>query len=135
MTSLTPRRPRRTRPFRNVAQKVSASLGPICRPTISRLPSVFAATAIMAATETIRPRGPGHHAEAPAQGRLERDVAVPAHHGPDGVVVMQGIPDRPAITSTTHAQTRGDVRAAVARLGGRGRASGVCRRRGLRGTR
>ena len=36
-------------------QNVSASLGPMCSPTISRLPSVFAATAIIAATETILP--------------------------------------------------------------------------------
>jgi hypothetical protein len=41
--------------LRNVAQNVSASDGPMCRPTISRLPSVLAATAIIAATETMRP--------------------------------------------------------------------------------
>src|ERR1700733_15539207 len=34
---------------------VSATEGPMCSPTISRLPSVFTATAIIAATETIRP--------------------------------------------------------------------------------
>jgi hypothetical protein len=55
MTSLTPRKPRRARLFRNVDQNVSASDGPMCSPTISRLPSVFAATAIIAATETMRP--------------------------------------------------------------------------------
>ena len=33
---LDPGQPRRTRSFRKVAQKVSASLGPMCRPTISR---------------------------------------------------------------------------------------------------
>ena len=55
ITSFTPRRPRRTMLLRKVAQNVSASDGPICRPTISRLPSVLAATAIIAATETIRP--------------------------------------------------------------------------------
>ena len=37
------------------ARKVSASEEPMCSPTISRLPSMFAATAIIAATETIRP--------------------------------------------------------------------------------
>jgi hypothetical protein len=41
--------------LRKVAQKVSASEGPMCKPTISRLPSVLAATAIIAATETMRP--------------------------------------------------------------------------------
>jgi hypothetical protein len=41
--------------LRKVDQKVSASDGPMCRPTISRLPSVFTATAIIAATETMRP--------------------------------------------------------------------------------
>ena len=56
ITSFTPRRPRRTRSSRNAAQKGSASEGPMCRPTISRRPSVFAATAIMAATETVRGR-------------------------------------------------------------------------------
>jgi site-specific DNA recombinase len=55
ITSFTPCKPRRTMLLRNVAQNVSASLGPICRPTISRLPSVLAATATMAATETMRP--------------------------------------------------------------------------------
>src|SRR5918911_447219 len=54
-TSFTPLRPRLTRLLRNVDQKVSASLGPRCRPTTSRRPSVSTATAIMAATETIRP--------------------------------------------------------------------------------
>ena len=35
--------------------RCSASEGPMCSPTISRLPSVVTATAIIAATETIRP--------------------------------------------------------------------------------
>ena len=55
ITSLVPRRPRRTKLFRKVDQKVCASDGPMCRPTISRLPSVFTATAIMAATLVMRP--------------------------------------------------------------------------------
>ena len=49
------RRPRRARLFRKPDQNVSASDGPMCSPTISRLPSVFTAIAIIAATETIRP--------------------------------------------------------------------------------
>jgi hypothetical protein len=40
---------------RNSVQNVSASEGPMPRPMISRRPLVFAATAIMAATGTIRP--------------------------------------------------------------------------------
>jgi hypothetical protein len=36
-------------------QKTSASEGPMCRPTISRRPSVLTATVIIAATETMRP--------------------------------------------------------------------------------
>ena len=55
VTSFTPRRPRRSMLLRKALQNVSASDGPMCRPTVSRLPSVSAATAIIAATETIRP--------------------------------------------------------------------------------
>src|SRR5271156_3655880 len=55
ITSLTPRRPRLVRRFRKSAHKVSASDGPVPSPTISRRPSVLAATAIIAATETMRP--------------------------------------------------------------------------------
>ena len=51
MTSLTPCSPRRSRPLRNIHQNVSASDGPICSPTTSRFPSVFTATATVAATE------------------------------------------------------------------------------------
>lgn len=47
--------PRRTRSFRKSDQKTSASEGPICRPTISRRPSVLTAMAIIAATLMIRP--------------------------------------------------------------------------------
>ena len=52
--SFSPRRPRRTKFLRKMDQKVSASEGPMCSPTISRLPSVLAATAIIAATEMVR---------------------------------------------------------------------------------
>jgi hypothetical protein len=52
ITNFKPRRPRRARLLRNPDQNVSASDGPICSPTISRLPSVFTATAIIAATQT-----------------------------------------------------------------------------------
>src|SRR3954471_19522581 len=55
ITSFTPLSPRLARSRRKVVQKGSASEGPMCRPTISRLPSVVTATAIMAATETMRP--------------------------------------------------------------------------------
>src|SRR3982751_4048549 len=55
ITSLRPARPRLTRPRRKSVQNTSASEGPICRPTISRRPSVFTATATIAATETMRP--------------------------------------------------------------------------------
>src|ERR1700739_2053964 len=55
MTSLTLRKPRRARLLRKLDQKVSASDGPICRPTISRRPSVLAATAILGATAAVRP--------------------------------------------------------------------------------
>ena len=41
--------------LQEVDQKVSASEGPMPRPMISRRPSVLAATAIIAATETMRP--------------------------------------------------------------------------------
>src|SRR5499427_122054 len=41
MTSFTPRSPRRARLLRKVDQKVSASDGPMCSPTISRRPSLF----------------------------------------------------------------------------------------------
>src|SRR5512144_2430152 len=55
ITSLMPVRPRPFTLFRKSDQKTSASDGPMCRPTISRRPSVLTATAIIAATETIRP--------------------------------------------------------------------------------
>ena len=55
IASLVPVSPRLARDFRNALQKVSASDGPMCSPTISRRPSVFTATATIAATETIRP--------------------------------------------------------------------------------
>src|SRR5262245_50614795 len=55
ITNLIQRKPRRAMLFRKLDQKVSASEGPICSPTISRRPSVLAATAIIAATETMRP--------------------------------------------------------------------------------
>src|SRR5215831_13715175 len=49
ITSFTPRSPRRARLLRKVDQKVSASDGPMCSPTISRRPSLLAATAIIIA--------------------------------------------------------------------------------------
>ena len=55
ITGLTSRRPRRARLLRKLGQKVSASEGPICSPTISRLPSVLAPTSSIAPTETMRP--------------------------------------------------------------------------------
>src|SRR5205823_1795949 len=55
ITSLTPRKPRFTSPFRKPDQNGSASEGPMPRPTISRRPSLDTATAIIAATETMRP--------------------------------------------------------------------------------
>src|SRR5512134_3010478 len=55
ITSLMPARPRALRLFRKSDQNTSASDGPMCKPTISRRPSVLTATAIIAATETIRP--------------------------------------------------------------------------------
>src|SRR3954467_14354368 len=52
MTSFTPLSPRRTRLFRKVDQNGSASEGPMCKPTISRRPSLSTATATIAATLT-----------------------------------------------------------------------------------
>jgi hypothetical protein len=54
-TSLTPRRPRRASERRNSVQKVSASEQPTDIPSTSRRPSLLAATATIAATETMRP--------------------------------------------------------------------------------
>src|SRR5882757_61511 len=47
ITSLTPRNPRLVRPLIKPDQNGSASDGPMPRPTISRRPSVFTATAII----------------------------------------------------------------------------------------
>ena len=47
-----------TKFFKNPDQNGSASDGPIPRPMISRRPSAEAATAIIAATETMRPAVP-----------------------------------------------------------------------------
>src|SRR5262249_57123682 len=55
ITSLPPLRPRLTRPFKKADQNGSASDGPMPSPTISRRPSLDTATAIIAATETMRP--------------------------------------------------------------------------------
>ena len=55
---LTPRRPRLVRRFSEVRPEGLGSHGPMPSPTISRRPSVLAATAIIAATETMRP--PAH---------------------------------------------------------------------------
>ncbi|OCP21440.1 hypothetical protein BC361_26640 [Ensifer sp. LC54] len=55
MTRLTSVRPRRAKSRRKEVQNGSALEGPMCRPTISLFPSELAATAIIAATETMRP--------------------------------------------------------------------------------
>jgi hypothetical protein len=55
ITSLTPARPRRLSLRRNSTQKVSASETPIAMPSTSRRPSVLTATAMVTATETMRP--------------------------------------------------------------------------------
>jgi len=63
ITSLTPASPRRLSLRRNSTQKVSASEGPIAMPRergpsparASRRPSVLTATAMVTATETMRP--------------------------------------------------------------------------------
>ncbi len=52
---MTPRSPRRLRLRRKSVQKGSASLGPTAIPKTSRPPSVFTATAIIIATDTMRP--------------------------------------------------------------------------------
>jgi hypothetical protein len=55
ITSLTPTSPRRFSRRRNSTQKVSASEAPIAMPRTSRRPSVLTATAMVTATETMRP--------------------------------------------------------------------------------
>ena len=55
ITNLTPRSPRRASWRRNSIQKVSASEAPIIMPSTSRRPSVLTPTAMITATETIRP--------------------------------------------------------------------------------
>jgi hypothetical protein len=55
ITSLTPRRPRRVSLRRNAVQKVSASDGPMSRPSTSRRPSLLTPTAMITATDTTRP--------------------------------------------------------------------------------
>ena len=55
ITSLTPASPRRLSLRRNSTQNVSASEAPIAMPRTSRRPSVLTATAMVTATETIRP--------------------------------------------------------------------------------
>jgi carbamoyltransferase len=55
ITSLTPRSPRRASLRRNSVQNVSASEGPMSMPSTSRRPSLLTPTAMMTATETMRP--------------------------------------------------------------------------------
>jgi hypothetical protein len=54
-TSFTPRRPRRASLRRKAVQNGSASEGPMSMPRISRRPSLLIPTAMITATETIRP--------------------------------------------------------------------------------
>jgi hypothetical protein len=54
-TSFTPRKPRRDKVRRKSVQKVSASEAPIFMPRISRRPSLLTPTAMITATETMRP--------------------------------------------------------------------------------
>jgi hypothetical protein len=55
MTSFTPRRPRRASLRRNSTQNGSASEGPMSMPRTPRRPSVLTPTAMITATETMRP--------------------------------------------------------------------------------
>src|SRR3954463_13689799 len=55
MTSFTPRKPRSASERRNAVQNGSASDAPVATPSTSRRPSVFTPTAIITATETMRP--------------------------------------------------------------------------------
>ncbi len=55
ITSLTPRRPRRVSLRRNSIQKVAASETPMSMPSTSRRPSLLTPTAMITATETMRP--------------------------------------------------------------------------------
>src|SRR5215204_4572333 len=55
MTSFTPRKPRSANERRKAFQNGSASEAPVATPNTSRRPSVFTPTAIITATETIRP--------------------------------------------------------------------------------
>ena len=55
MTSLTPRRPRRDSLLRNSIQKVAASETPMSKPSTSRRPPLLTPTAMITATETMRP--------------------------------------------------------------------------------
>jgi hypothetical protein len=55
MTSFTPRKPRSAKERKNAFQNGSASEAPVAMPNTSRRPSVFTPTAIITATETIRP--------------------------------------------------------------------------------
>lgn len=80
MTSFVPRIPRWVTLRRNLAQNVSASLGPIATPKTSQTPSVVVTpTAIMTATETMRPACPTYrltyvasiqrYGQSPSMGR------------------------------------------------------------------
>ena len=55
IASLTPRRPRRARDRRNSVQNVSASEAPTVIPSISRRPSSLTPTAMITATDMMRP--------------------------------------------------------------------------------
>jgi hypothetical protein len=55
ITSFTPANPRRLSRRRNSTQKVSAFEAPIAMPSTSRRPSLLTATAMVTATETMRP--------------------------------------------------------------------------------
>ncbi len=78
MTSLTPRKPRRVSERKKSVQNGSASLGPTATPKTSRIPSVVTPTAIITATETMRPAcrtftyvaSIHRYGQSPSSGRL-----------------------------------------------------------------
>src|SRR5260221_40785 len=55
ITSFTPRKPRRASLRKKSVQKVSASEAPIAKPSTSRRPAPLTSTAMITATETMRP--------------------------------------------------------------------------------
>src|SRR5215207_8688116 len=127
MTSFTPRKPRSANERRKAFQNGSASEAPVATPNTSRRPSVFTPTAIITATETIRPAWRDfryvasihRYGQAPSMGRLRKAFtrsSISAHNRETWLFEMPDAPMALTRSSTARVQKGREV-GALAQLG------------------